>query len=91
MLTGIGRSGASLLFGLKDDQRFYGGRGLCLLDYRAASNRLRRSCSRGLGASSSIPATLSESHIYNYSANIDCRSNPQYSAVLHRENFSATL
>lgn len=91
MLTGIGRSGASLLFGLKDDQRFYGGRGLCLLDYRAASNRLRHRGSPGLAASSSIPATLSESHIYNYSANIDCRSNPQYSAVLHRENFSATL
>ncbi len=41
-----------------------------LLDASLPANRLRHSSSRGFGASSSIPATLSESHIYNYSANV---------------------
>ena len=91
MLTGIGRSGVSPLFASKDDRRFYGVRGLSQLTRRVGSKCLRHRGSRGLGALSSIPATLSESHIYNYSANIDCRSIPQYSAVPHRENFSATL
>ena len=65
--------------------------GVVPLMRRAGGKRLKRSNGRGLVASPSIPASISESHIYNYSANIDCRSNLQYSAVLHRENFSATL
>ena len=44
--------------------------GVALLTRRAGINRLKRSSSRGLVASSAIPATLSESQIHIYSANI---------------------
>lgn len=91
MLTGIGRSGGSPIFGLKADGGFCGGCGLPQLTPRAGSNRHKHSNGRCLVPPIAITASASESHIYNYSANIDCRSNPQYSAVLHRENFSATL
>lgn len=61
--------------------------GVALLTRRAGINRIKRSSSRGLVASSAIPATLSESQIYIYSANIGMRLIPCYCAVLHCENF----
>ena len=65
--------------------------GAASLMRRVGGKRLARSNGRGLVASPSIPVTPSESQIYIYSANIDCQSNLQYSAVLDWENFRATL
>lgn len=61
--------------------------GVALLTRRAGINRIKRSSSRGLVASSAIPATLSESQIHIYGANIGVLRIRWYCKGLDCENF----